>query len=232
MQIYQIPMCTRHIDVGDGPINLKKTRCVCVNDRGVMVTYNDEMDINTDLLKSIKPVIRKSLQYFVAEGCVNAMIQVFLEYKGMVIGGSSEYSKAMWINTGFPIIEFPKCFFMHKNESGGFICGEPMPCRYRGEPGCIACDRLIPCGKGIFGWCFAEDPRGASYCPIVRYEAEILNNYKKYINSAEEVSYKKVKYRLITPESIGYNQYRFPKTQFIRDEYIPINIQNIVYRDK
>ncbi|MFQ5662077.1 MAG: hypothetical protein ACE5F2_02385, partial [Candidatus Paceibacteria bacterium] len=109
--------------------------------------------------------------------------------------------------TGLPIIEFPKCFMMHQNKSGCFTCGEPMPC-----------------GNSIFGWCFAEDSKGGFCCPLMYYEKEILDNYEKYINFAKEISYKKVKYMLITPDQVDYNQYEFPKTKFIKDGYIPIKL--------
>lgn len=183
MNIYEIPVCVRYISIGDNRSIKRKVGFDVVDNEGVFVSYSTKEPPSRNLLKNIEPDIRETFFFIVAESYAEAMIQVFRECKGMVIGGSDILSKASWFDTDRAIIEFPPCFMMNKNKEGIFVCGEPMSC-----------------GGGYFGDCFVTNHKFNADCPIVHCRIVVFYEYQMHLRFAHKVKYRNVEYKLIKIE--------------------------------
>lgn len=179
MSIYEIPLAVRYIDVSEGSV-YQTTKSVVLNGKGVAISFNAKKPVDLKELKNIEPSIRKTFVLIPANGYADAIVKLFINCKSMVVGGSSVFSKAMWVDTKKAIIEFPSCFMMHMNEDGVPVCG-----------------KLGHCGGGEFGPCYVDDYIPQDFCPFVLSRCNVISNYKKYLDSASTVTYKNIKYKLI-----------------------------------
>lgn len=198
MSIYEIPLIVRYIDLSTG-LATQKSKFTVLNGKGVFISYDIVDTVDLEEIKDIEPSIRETFTLIPADGYAEAIIRLFIECKGLSVGGPDIFSKAVSIDKKKAIIEFPSCFMMHKSKRGIPVCGELVH------------------NAGEFGPCYVDDYIPQPFCPLVLSKCKVISNYGEYLDSASVVTYEKIKYKLIKVKQ----EIESPKLDF---KYIEVEI--------
>lgn len=169
--LYELPLCKRYVNVGSRTEFSRKTKCLNIDGKGISVNYEREIQLDPRFIKKHEFLVKESHMFIEAEECGTAIYRFFHECEGAKIGGDSTSLKALWIDPKRPIIEFPTCVFMRKNNDDEFVCGE-----------------LIGNGNiGEFGKCVIEGHKQRFYCTIESYRDNVYKNCKEYLKFADRI---------------------------------------------
>lgn len=181
MTIYRIPICKREVDSDlliEGSVD---ACCMNINELGIFIRFSKvEGGKEFSSVDLDKAVVKKESSMFNADEC-EAAINIFYELEGAKIGGETPYSKALWIDEERPIVEFPYCAMMHRNDEERFICGEPLEN-----------------GSGEFGGCVVEMQKAPQHCMFTSFWKQLSANYDMCSRLADEVG----GYKVIRPEQV------------------------------
>jgi hypothetical protein len=162
--LYQLPLCIRSVTVSKNGKYARKTTCINIDGIGVFVHYERKSQLDPVFIKKHKFIISKASYIIEALECNFAINRFFSESQGALIGGNTKDKKAVWIDRTQPILEFPLCPFMRKNDANKFVCGEPIG---NGE-------------SGEFGMCVLENQISSHYCTLAEYNRKLSD--KKFYN--------------------------------------------------
>jgi hypothetical protein len=178
--IYRIPVCKREVDSDILVEDSIDSCCMNINELGMFVRFSESDGRDISSVDSSKAVVKNEVRIFNASRCESA-IGIFHKSEGAGIGGEAPYSKALWIDEERPIIEFPYCTMMHRNDDGRFTCGKPLEN-----------------GNGEFGGCVVETRKAPHHCVFTLFWKQLCLNFDMCYRFADEV----LGYKVIRPEQV------------------------------